>query len=155
MVKDFFLPASRPLRLLGGRQGMSSVELVVALCVMAVAAAVFVPSYVTYVQQSRVLALVLPRLRQLETNIALFYVFEKKLPSGADLPDLLADIDSENLQIALNGGVIELTVVAPEFSSKLNILDGATMIASPVMGPVSIVTWRLDGELAVRLGISN
>jgi len=81
---------------------MSSVEMVVSTCVMA-AAAVFIPAYITYVQQSRVLALVLPRLQQLETGIALFYVFENRLPCIADLPELMEDIDSENLEIGLTG----------------------------------------------------
>lgn len=146
---------SWPVRFFGGKQGMSSVELVVSICVMAVVAAVFVPAYITYVQQTRVLSLVLPRLQQLETNIALFYFFEKRLPNTADLPELLGGIDSENLEVELAGGVVNLTVVAPQSSSRLYVLDGATMIASPVMGAGSISTWHLDGELADRLGISN
>lgn len=140
---------------LGSERGMSSIELVVCICVMAVVAAVFIPGYITYTQQSRVLALVLPRLQQLETNIALFYIFEKKLPSASDLPGLMDGIDHENLDIELTGGVITLTIQSPDYTSKIHILDGTTMVASPVIGPVGITTWRLDGELAGRLGINN
>lgn len=140
---------------LGGDRGMSSIELVVCLCVMAVVAAVFIPGYITYTQQARVLALVLPRLRQLESNIALFYIFEKRLPSSGDLPELMTGINQENLDIELAGGVITMTVQAPESAAKIHILDGATMVASPVIGLGSITTWHLGGELADRLGISN
>lgn len=140
---------------LRSERGMSSIELVICVCVMAVIAAVFIPGYITYTQQSRVLALVLPRLQQLESNIALFYVFEKKLPSGSDLAGLMEGINHENLDIDLTRGVITLTIRAPDSASKIHILDGTTMIASPVVGPVSITTWHLNGELAERLGISN
>jgi hypothetical protein len=134
---------------------MSSIELVVCICVMAVVAAVFIPGYITYTQQSRVFGLVLPRLQQLESNIALFYIFEKRLPSADDLPDLMEGINHENLDIQLAGGVVTLTIQAPDFASNIHILDGATMVASPVIGPSSITSWHLDGELAKRLGISN
>jgi len=134
---------------------MSSLELVVCVCVMAVVAAVFIPCYITFTQQSRVLALVLPRLHQLESNIALFYIFEKKLPSSRDLPDLMQGINHENLEIELADGVVTLTVQAPDFASNIHILDGTIMVASPVISPAAITTWHLDGELAERLGISN
>jgi hypothetical protein len=134
---------------------MSSLELVICICVMAVAAAVFIPGFITVTQQSRVLALVLPRLQQLESNVALFYIFERRLPSSDDLPELMAGIDQENLAIELTGGVISLTVIAPEFASKMHILDGTTLIASPVIGRSTITTWHMAGELAERLGINN
>lgn len=140
---------------LEGERGMSSIEMVVCICVMAVVAAIFIPGYITYTQQSRVLALVLPRLQQLESNIALFYIFEKKLPTAGDLPNLLDGINHENLAIELTRGVITLTIRAPDSASNIHILDGTTMIASPVIGPASITTWHLNGELAERLGISN
>ena len=155
MPRKKFPLGTLPVRLLGTRLGMSSVELVISICVMAVAAAIFIPAYITYVQQSRVLSTVLPRLQQLETNIALFYVFEKKLPNDKDLPGLLEGIDSENLEVELFGGVVKLTVVAPEYSSRLHILNGNSMIASPVIGSNGITTWHLDGELAERLGIAT
>lgn len=136
-------------------KGMSSLELVICICVMAVVAAIFIPGYITFTQQSRVLALVLPRLQQLETNIALFYIIERKLPSGNDLPRLMEGINHENLDIELTGGVITLTVQAPDSAAEIHILDGAILVASPVIGRSSITSWRLDGEVADRLGISN
>lgn len=140
---------------LGSERGMSSIELVVCICVMAVVAAVFIPGYITYTQQSRVLALVLPRLQQLESNIAIYYAMKSRLPSSADLPELMRGIDHEDLEVQLSTGVITLTVQAPDTDSKIHILDGAVMVASPVIGSAAITTWHLDGELAERLGINN
>ncbi len=155
MLKKIFPLRSCSIRLYKDKRGMSSVEMVVSICVMAVAAAIFIPAYITYIQQARVLALVLPRLQQLETNIALFYYFENKLPDIDDLSELMEGIDNENLEVELVGGVVDLTVVSPEFSSRLHILNGTSMIASPVIGSVGITTWHLSGELADRLGFSN
>lgn len=136
-------------------RGMSSVELVVCICIMAVAAAAFIPGYITYTQQSRVLALVLPRLQQLESNIALFYLFEKKLPADRDLQGLMEGVSNENLVIDLANGVVTLTVAAPDSDSRMHILDGAAMVASPVIGPAGITAWHLDGELTDRLGLGH
>lgn len=136
-------------------RGMSSIELVICVCVMAVVAAIFIPGYITYTQQSRVLALILPRLQQLESNITLIYVLEKRLPSSRDLPALMSGISHENLDIQLTNGVISLTVNAPDSALPVHILDGKTLVASPVIGAVGISTWHLDGELAQRLGISQ
>lgn len=140
---------------LGSARGMSAIELVICICVMAVVAAIFVPGYITYTQQSRVLALVLPRLQQLESNITLLYMTQHRLPSAADLPGLMAGISQENLDIDLVGGVITMTVNAPDGDSPVHILHGTTLVASPVIGPASISTWHLNGELADRLGISH
>ncbi|NTV14402.1 MAG: hypothetical protein HGA96_10805 [Desulfobulbaceae bacterium] len=134
---------------------MSSIELVVCICVMAVVAAVFVPGYITYTQQSRVLALVLPRLQLLESNITMIYVTQKRLPSDDDLPALMSGIDHENLEVKLTNGVIVLTVNAPDFAAPIHILDGTTLVATPVIGGTNITAWHLDGELAQRLGISQ
>lgn len=140
---------------LDSQRGMSAIELVICLCVMAVVAAVFIPAYITYTQQARVLALVLPRLQQLESNITLIYLLEKRLPSSSDLPALMSGISHENLDIELSNGVITLTVNAPDSALPIHILDGTTLVASPVIGTASISAWHLDGELAQRLGISQ
>jgi len=134
---------------------MSSIELVVCVCVMAVVAAIFIPGYITYTQQSRVLALVLPRLQQLESNITITYITQHRLPSGEDLPELMQGVNHENLDIKLMRGVICLTVNAPDAAAPIHILNGETLVASPVIGNANISSWHLSGELADRLGINR
>jgi len=134
---------------------MSAIELVICLSVMLVAVAILIPGYITCTQQSRVMALVLPRLQQLESNITIIYITQNRLPSINDLPELMTGINHENLDIKLSNGVICLTVNAPDSASPVHILDGTTLVASPVIGAANISSWHLTGELADRLGISN
>lgn len=146
----------RPAWRRAGQLGMSSIELVICICVMAVVAAIFIPGYITYTQQSRVLALVLPRLQQLESNISIHYMTTgNKFPTDHDLPELMQGIKHENLEVKLMGGAVVLTIMAPDSAANVHILDGTTLVASPVIGPTGISSWHLSGELAERLGLSR
>ena len=133
---------------------MSVTELMVAICIIAILAAVAIPSYISYVQQARVVSLIIPRLHLIETNISYFYSINNKLPGSADVVEILKNIDSENLDIALTNGTINMVITAKEQESKLHILDGKILIASPVITKDKIVAWHLAGELADRLKIN-
>lgn len=133
---------------------MSVTELMVAICIIAILAAVAIPSYISYVQQARVVSLIIPRLHLIETNIGLFYSMYHKLPGSADVAEILTDIDADNLDIALTNGTVAMTIKALEKGSKLQILNGKILVASPVLTKDRIVAWHLDGELADRLKIN-
>jgi prepilin-type N-terminal cleavage/methylation domain-containing protein len=133
--------------------GMSVTELMVAICIIAILAAVAIPSYISYIQQARVVSLIIPRLHLIETNISHFYSMNNKLPGSFDIKEILKDIDSENLGIVLTNGTIAMTIKAGK-GSKLSILDGNTLVASPVLTKDKIVSWHLTGELADRLKIN-
>ena len=142
----FHLPASQ--------QGMSVTELMVAICIAAILAAVAIPSYISYVQQARVISILIPRLHLVETNISHYYSMNKELPVGSDAAEILANVDSENLDIALNNGTVTMTIKAKDKGSKLHILDEKVLVASPVFTKDKIIGWHLAGELADRLKIS-
>jgi Tfp pilus assembly protein PilE len=133
---------------------MSVTELMVAICIIAILAAVAIPSYITYVQQARVVARIIPKLHAIETSIALFYSFNERIPGSSDVKEIIKKLDTEELHIALTNGTIILTIVAPDAASKLHILNGKILIASPVITKSKIVSWHLDGELADRLKIN-
>jgi type IV pilus assembly protein PilA len=133
---------------------MSVTELMVAICIIAIIAAVAIPSYISYVQQARVVSLIIPRLHLIETNISHFYSMNNKLPRSSDAKEILININSENLDIVLTNGTINMTITAKEKGSKLHILDGKILIASPVITKDKIVSWHLAGELADRLKIN-
>ena len=133
---------------------MTVTELMVAICIIAILAAVAIPSYISYVQQARVVSLIIPRLHLIETNISYFYSINNKLPGSTDVVEVLKNIDSENLDIALTNGTINMVITAREQGSKLHILDGKILIASPVITKEKIVAWHLAGELADRLKIN-
>jgi len=133
---------------------MSVTELMVAICIIAVLAAVAIPSYISYVQQARVVAQIIPRLHLIETSISHFYSLNNRLPVSSDVTEILENIDSKNLDIVLAGGTVVMTIRAKEKGSKLHILDGKILVASPVVTKDKIVAWHLTGELADRLKIN-
>lgn len=133
---------------------MSVTELMVAICIIAILAAVAIPSYISYVQQSRVVSLIIPRLHLIETNISLFYSLQNTLPGPEDRDEILKDFDAQYLDIALSNGSIIMTIDAAGKESKLHILDGKILVASPVITKEKIVAWHLAGELADRLKIN-
>ena len=133
---------------------MSVTELMVAICILGILAAVAIPSYISYVQQSRVVSLIIPRLHLIETNISLFYSTNNRLPGNSDIADILKNIDTEYCEITLANGSIVMKIKASERSAKLHILDGKVLLASPVISKHKIVSWHLTGELADRLKIS-
>ena len=47
-----------------------------------------------------------------------------------------------------------MKINASDWSSKLHILNGNVLIASPVVSRYKIVSWHLAGELADRLKIN-
>ena len=138
----------------GNQQGMSVTELMVAVCILGILAAVAIPSYISYVQQSRVVSLIIPRLHLIETNISLFYSTNNRLPGNIDIADILKTIDTEYCEITLANGSIVMKIKASDRSSKLHILDGKVLLASPVIAKHKIISWHLTGELADRLKIS-
>lgn len=138
----------------GSQQGMSVTELMVGLCITAILAAVAIPSYISYIQQARVVAMIIPRLHLIETSISLFYSESSRLPGNGDVGYILQDIETKFCDVVLANGTIAMTINAPERSSKLHILDGKVLVASPVITREKIVSWHLSGELADRLRIN-
>ena len=149
------LKQKRIFYLSGNQLGMSVTELMVALCIIAILAAVAIPFYINYVQQSRVISIVIPRLHLIETNISFFYSINNSLPGNTDIADILQGIDTEYCEISLTNGSIAMTIHVSDNSSKLHILDNKVLIASPVVTKYKIVSWHLSGELADRLGINH
>ena len=132
---------------------MSVTELMVAICIIAILATVAIPSYINYVQQARVVSLIIPRLHAIQSSIGLFYSMHEKLPSSNDALEVLKDCNTSNLDVVLASGTIKMTIKA-EKGSKLRILDNKVLIASPVISASKITAWHLAGELADRLKIN-
>ncbi len=133
---------------------MGVVELVVAICIAAILAAVAIPFYITFMQQARVILIIIPRLQLIEANISLFYYEHNELPGSPDTEKILAGIDLQDMDIVLTNGSIALTVKARDRDSQLHVLDGKVLIASPVLTRDKIIAWHLSGALADRLKIN-
>ncbi len=148
------LKQKRIFHMSGNQHGMSVTELIVAICILGILAAVAIPSYISYVQQSRVVSLIIPRLHLIETNISFFYSTNDRLPRETDIAEILKNINTEFCEITLANGSIVMTIKASDRNDKLHILDGKVLLASPVIGKHKIVSWHLTGELADRLKIN-
>ena len=133
---------------------MTVTELMVGLCIVAILAAVAIPSYISYVQQARVISIVIPSLHLIESSISLFYSANDRLPGKDDVGSILEDIETQYSEVILVNGSITMTIKAPERGSKLHILDGDVLVASPVITREKILSWHLSGELADRLKIN-
>jgi type II secretory pathway pseudopilin PulG len=154
-MSHLFLDFKNFVRVVSKENGMSVTELMVSICILAVIASVGVPFYVSSVQQGRVVSLILPRLHMIEASVSFFYLSNGTLPNSDDIGEVLQDFDAENLDIAISAGSIAMTIRAPDKTSKLHILDGDMLLASPVFsGTGAIAAWHLDGELADRLRIN-
>jgi len=146
---------NKTFQLSGNQYGMGVIERMVGLCIIAILASVAIPFYINYVQQARVVAVVIPRLQLVESNISYFYATKNRLPGSPDAADILADIDMANLKIVLAYGPVTMTIKANDEKSRLDILDGKILVASPVLTKDRIITWHLSGELADRLKINH
>ena len=135
-------------------RGMSVLELMISICIIAIAASVAVPTYIYSLQQGRVVSLVIPRLHMVESRISLFYSLYGELPSQDDVDEILEGLDTANLDITLSSGVVVMKIVADDLSSKLYIVNDKILIASPVISRKGIISWHLTGELAERLRIN-
>jgi type IV pilus assembly protein PilA len=133
---------------------MSVTELMLSICIVGILASVATPFYISYVQQARVVSIIIPRLHLIETRISLYYSTYNRLPGNSERSHILEEIDTENCEVALASGTVTMTINAPESSSKLHILNNKVLVASPVVTKHKITTWHLSGELADRLGIN-
>ena len=124
----------------GNQYGMGVIELVVGLCIVVILTAVAIPFYINYVQQARVIAIVIPCLQLVESNISYFYATKNRLPGSPDAAAILADIDMANLEIVLAYGSMTMTIKANDEKSRLDILDGKILVASPVLTKDRIIT---------------
>ena len=138
----------------GNNLGMSVTELMVAICIVGILASVAIPFYINYVQQARVVSIIIPRLHQIETNISLFYSMYDRLPESKDIAEVLKDVETEYCNISISSGTVRMEITAQDAYSKLHILNGKVLLAAPVITKAKIASWHLSGELAERLKIN-
>ena len=148
------------LRKQNKEKGFTLIELMIVVAIIGILAAVAIPAYMTYIQKSRITALVFPGLHSIQTNIGLFYAFNNVLPDGSSAESIntfASDADTRYFTPTL--GSDQLTITLKDFNGgapddKLANLVAAgnhILIAAPDTDGGKIVQWDLTGSLALAL----
>ena len=153
-------------KLLKKEEGFTLIELMIVVAIIGILAAVAIPAYMTYIQKSRLTALVFPGMHAIETNLGLQYATGATAAIwDVGMTVLAADADTNYFIPTLDnsiGGSVGLRIVIrpltgshPAPDDKLKKLAGKTLRAYPTYDAGKIGSWRLDGTLAMELGLKN
>ena len=153
-------------KMLKKQEGFTLIELMIVVAIIGILAAVAIPAYMTYIQKSRLTALVFPGMHAIETNMGLIYAtsgttdFQWVSQNLMDMTVIAEDADTQYFTPTIytggtSGGLfIEIHPTGGP-GGKLSKLQGKTFYAIPTYQDGKIGNWRLDGGLAQQLGLKN
>lgn len=134
------------------QKGFSLIELMLVVLIISIITAVCMPGYVRYVQRARLTEILLPVLRGVEQNVAVFYLANGVMPGTAEFSIITAAVGAENLQVSLDAGEIRIVIIAPGLTDKIHIFNGQEIRATPKLRGGQLSSFGLSGDLAVALG---
>ena len=134
------------------QKGFSLIEVMMVVLIISIITAVCMPGYVRYVQKARVIKILLPVLRTMEQNVAIFYLSSKVMPGEEEFPIIAGEEYFGSMQVALTAGEISITIDAPGLTDKVHLFDGQEILATPEITNGQLTRFGLSGDLAVALG---
>ncbi len=127
------------------------IELMIVVLIISIITAICMPGYVRYVQKARVIKILLPVLRTMEQNVAIFYLSSRVLPGEEEFLIIAGEEYFGNMQVSLAAGEISITIDAPGLTDKVHLFDGQEILATPEIRGDRLTGFRLSGDLAVAL----
>ena len=156
-------------KLLKKQEGFTLIELMIVVAIIGILAAVAIPAYMTYIQKSRLTALVFPGMHAIETNMGLQYATSGtaivNLSALTTMSVLAQDADTSyfvpSFEAGVSGGLM-IEICGPGIGAwplcpddKMSKMAGKTIHAIPTYADGKIGLWRLAGTLAQELGLQN
>jgi len=93
---------------------MGVIELMLGFCLIAILAAVAIHFYINYMQQARVVAIVIPGPQGVESNISYFCATKNRMQGGPDAADIITDSHMEYLEIVVVSGSVTMSITAKD-----------------------------------------
>ncbi len=145
------------LRMQNKEKGFTLIELMIVVAIIGILAAVAIPAYMSYIQKSRLTALVFPGVHSIQTNVGLVYATQNTMPTS--ITQVYGDADTTYFTptIVTTGGVsyVQIVIKSANTTSKLYKLNGQTIRFTPNLDSGKITHWSVAGSLAQNLGIKE
>ena len=148
-------------KLLKKQEGFTLIELMIVVAIIGILAAVAIPAYMTYIQKSRVTALVFPGMHAIENSMALYYATSGTMPTQLDIATMMEDADTTYFNVAIAANPHKASkrslkiTIEDQTDNKFSALADYVLWVTPSTNLGKVEKWSLTGSLADKLGLGS